>query len=77
MSRSNTGRQLTMKKTTSLELSDLMAKLEQIDKKLKCSEEDRQMLKKELHYDTTRTTSTNSNDDHLRSRTRMIFSYKN
>ena len=35
-------------KKTSLELSDLMAKLEQIDKKLKCSEEDRQMLKKEL-----------------------------
>ena len=40
MSRSNAGRQLTMKETTSLELSDLMAKLEQIDKKLKCSEED-------------------------------------
>ena len=40
MSRSNAGRQLTMKKTTSLELSDFMAKLEQIDKKLKCSEED-------------------------------------
>ena len=56
MSRSNTGRQLTMKKTTSLELSDLMAKLEQIDKKLKCSEEDRQMLKKELRY--------NKNDVH-------------
>ena len=33
-------------KTTSLELGDLMAKLEQIDKKLKCNEEDRQMLKK-------------------------------
>ena len=27
-----------------------MAKLEQIDKKLKCSEEDRQMLKKEIRY---------------------------
>ena len=56
MSRSNAGRQLIMKNTTSLELSDLMAKLEQIDKKLKCSEEDRQMLKKELRY--------NKNDVH-------------
>ena len=37
---------------TSLELGDLMAKLEQIDKKLKCSEEDRQMLKKEIRYKT-------------------------
>ena len=27
-----------------------MAKLEQIDKKLKCSEEDRQLLKKEIRY---------------------------
>ena len=37
-------------KTTSLELGELMARLEQIDKKLKCSEEDRQMLKKEIRY---------------------------
>ena len=37
-------------KTTSLELGDLMKKLERIDKKLKCSEEDRQMLKKEIQY---------------------------
>ena len=37
-------------KTTLLELGDLMAKLEQIDKKLKCSEEDRQLLKKEIRY---------------------------
>ena len=37
-------------KTTSLELCDLMAKLEQIDKKLKYSEEDRQTLKKEIRY---------------------------
>ena len=38
--------------TTSLELGDLMAKLEQIDKRLKSSEEDRQMLKKkkEIRY---------------------------
>ena len=35
-------------KTISLELGDVMAKLEQIDEKLKCSEEDRQMLKKEI-----------------------------
>ena len=37
-------------KTTSLELGLLMAKLEQINKKLKCSEKDRQMLKKALRY---------------------------
>ena len=37
-------------KTTSLELGDLMAKLEQIDKKLKCSKEDRQELKKEVRH---------------------------
>ena len=37
-------------KTTSLELGDLMAKLEQTVKKLKCSEEDRQMLKKQIRY---------------------------
>ena len=38
-------------KTTSLELGALMAKLEQIDKKLKCSAEDRQELKKEIRHD--------------------------
>ena len=37
-------------KTTSLELGDLMAKLERIDKKLNYNEEDRQMLKKEIRY---------------------------
>ena len=37
-------------KTTSLELGDLMAKLEQIDKKLKCSEKDGQELKKEVRH---------------------------
>ena len=36
--------------TTSLELGDLMAKLEQIDKKLKHSEEDREVIRKELRY---------------------------
>ena len=41
-------------KTTSLELGDLMAKLEQIDKTLKHSEEDCQELKKKGEYDTTR-----------------------
>ena len=32
--------------TTPLELGDLMAKLDQIDKKLKCSEEDREVIRK-------------------------------
>ena len=48
--KSKVGQQLTMKKTTSLELGDLMANLEKIDKKLKSSEKDRQMLKKEIRY---------------------------
>ena len=37
-------------KTTPLELDDLMAKLDQIDKKLKHSEEDREVIEKELRY---------------------------
>ena len=37
-------------KTTPLELGDLMAKLDQIDKKLKHSEEDREVIKIELRY---------------------------
>ena len=36
--------------TTLLELGDLMAKLDQIDKKLRHSEEDREVIKKELRY---------------------------
>ena len=36
--------------TTSLELGDLMTKLDQIDKKLKHSEEDSEVIKKELRY---------------------------
>ena len=36
--------------TTSLELGDLMAKLDQIDKRLKHSEEDREAIKKEIRY---------------------------
>ena len=36
--------------TTYLELGYLMAKLDQIDKKLKHSEEDREVIKKELRY---------------------------
>ena len=36
--------------TTTLELGDLMAKLDQIDKKLKHSEEHREVIKKELRY---------------------------
>ena len=56
MTRSSKGQQtpmeqhLTMKKTTPLELGDLMAKPDQIDKKLKHSEEDRVVIKKELRY---------------------------
>ena len=38
--------------TTPLELGDLMAKLDQIDKKLECSEEDREVIKKEIRYNT-------------------------
>ena len=37
-------------KTTPLEQGNLMAKLDQIDKKLKHSEEDREVIKKELRY---------------------------
>ena len=36
--------------TTLLELRDLMANLDQIDKKLKCSEEDREVIRKEIRY---------------------------
>ena len=36
--------------TTPLELGDLNAKLDQIDKKLKCSEEDREVKRKEIRY---------------------------
>ena len=46
----NHGTTANHEKTTSLELGDLMAKLDQIDKKLKCSEEDRQVLKKGIRY---------------------------
>ena len=46
----NHGATANHEKTTSLELGDLMAKFEQIDKKMKCSEEDRQELKKEKRY---------------------------
>ena len=35
---------------TPLELGDLIAKLYQIDRRLKCSEEDREVIKKELRY---------------------------
>ena len=35
---------------TTIELGDLMAKLDQIDKKLKHSEEDREVIRKELRY---------------------------
>ena len=42
------GATANQEKTTFVEVGDLMAKWEQIDKKLRCSEEDRQMLKKEI-----------------------------
>ena len=41
--------------TTPLELGDLMAKIDQIDKKLKCSEEDREVIRKEIGYNKTST----------------------
>ena len=44
------GATANQEKTISLQLGDLMAKLDQIDKKLKCSEEDRQELKREIRY---------------------------
>ena len=44
------GATANQEKTTSLELGDLMAKLEQIDKTLKHSEEDRQELKREVRH---------------------------
>ena len=45
------GTTANQEKSPLLELSDLMAKLEQIDIQLKCSEEDRQLLKKkEIRY---------------------------
>ena len=40
------GTTANQEKTPLLEQSDLMAKQEQIDKKLKCSEEDREVIKK-------------------------------
>ena len=46
----NQHKQTMESKTTSFELGDLMAKLEQIDENLKCSEEDRQELKKEVRH---------------------------
>ena len=36
--------------TTPLEPGDLMVKLDQIDRRLKCSDEDRKVIKKELRY---------------------------
>ena len=44
------GTTTNQEKTPIIKLSDLMAKLEQIDKQLKCSEQDRQLLKKEIRY---------------------------
>ena len=47
------GATANQKKTTSLALGNLMAKLEQIDKKMKYSEEDRQELKREVRHNKT------------------------
>ena len=44
------GATANQEKLTSLELGDLMAKLEQIDKELKYSEEDRHKLKREVRH---------------------------
>ena len=44
------GTTANQEKTPLLELSDLMAELEQIDKQLKCNEEDRELLKNEIRY---------------------------
>ena len=49
------GATASQKKTISLELGDLMAKLEQIDKKLKYREEDRQDLKRKNYITRMRT----------------------
>ena len=57
------------RETTSFELGDLMAKLDQIDKKLKHSEEDREVIKK--NQDTTNTstwTTISTWPGHLRKR---------
>ena len=43
-------RHLAELKTPLVELGDLMLKLEQMDKKLKCKEEDRQDMRKELRH---------------------------
>ena len=44
------GATANQEKTTSLELGDLMAKLDQIDKKMKYSEKDRQELKRDVRH---------------------------
>ena len=41
---------LAQSKAPLVELVDLMLKLEQMDRKLKCSEEDRQEMRKELRH---------------------------
>ena len=46
----NPERHLAESKAPLVELVDLLLKLEQLDKKLKCSEEDRQEMRKELRH---------------------------
>ena len=57
--------------TTSLDLGDLMAKLDQINKRLKHNEEDREVIKKELGYNKHEYLDNYFN---LRKRQRKIFS---
>ena len=51
----NQEKRATESRAPSVELGDLMTKLEQIDKKLKCSDEEYQELKKELRHNKMRT----------------------
>ena len=46
----NQEKRATESRATSVELGDMMTKLEQIDKKLKCNDEECQELKKELQH---------------------------
>ena len=46
----NQEKRATESRAPSVELGDLLTKLEQIDKKLKCSDEEYQELKKELRH---------------------------
>ena len=55
----NQEKRVTESRTPSVELGDLMTKFEQIDKKLKCSDEEYQDLKKNFDISRMRTKSEN------------------